>query len=93
MTQRLLGRQRDEAKTGALAADLAKIERDLSLWYARHDEAAVDAEKEAAWRPASSSWPREDKILRQRLAEQVPEAGRQADEPRRSGSTWPASRR
>ena len=50
LTQRLLGRRTDEGNVRTLTADLAKVRRDLELWYTRHDEAAGDAEKEAAWR-------------------------------------------
>ena len=69
LTQRVLGRQRDVDKAGTLAADLAKVERDLALWYTRHDEAGGDAEKEAAWRRIVHLAEKE-KGLRQRLQEQ-----------------------
>ncbi len=50
-TRRLLARRHEtDVDAGASKAELAKIERDIELWYVRHDEAAGDAEKEAAWR-------------------------------------------
>lgn len=49
LTQRLLSRRQNEAGALTLAADLAKVQRGSELWYTRHDEAAGDAEKEAAW--------------------------------------------
>jgi len=50
-TRRLLDRRRKaDTDADASRADLAKVERDLELWYTRHDEAGGDAEKEAAWR-------------------------------------------
>ena len=73
ITQRLLGRQRDRAEVDALTADLAKIERDLSLWYTRHDEAGGDAEKEAAWRRIVQLTEKE-KSLRQQFQEQESQA-------------------
>ena len=73
MTQRMLGRQRDVAEAGVLAADLAKVERDLSLWYTRHDEAAGDAEKEAAWRRIVQLTEKK-KSLRQQFQEQESQA-------------------
>ena len=69
MTQRLMGRQREAAEAGTLAADLAKVERDIELWYARHDEAGGDAEKDAAWRRIVQLAEKE-KGLRQRLRDQ-----------------------
>ena len=69
LTQRMLGQQRDGAQAGTLAADLAKVGRDLGLWYTRHDEAGGDAEKEAAWRRIVHLAEKE-KGLRQRLQEQ-----------------------
>lgn len=50
-TRRLLDRRRKvEVDTDLSRAELTKIERDIELWYVRHDEAGGDAEKEAAWR-------------------------------------------
>ena len=69
LTQRILGRQRGETTSRAITADLAKVERDLSLWCTRHDEAGGDAEKEAAWRRIVRLTEKE-KALRQRLQEQ-----------------------
>jgi len=69
MTQRTLGRKRDRTEDNTLAADLAKVERDISLWYTRHDEAGGDAEKEAAWRRIVQLTEKE-KALRQRVQEQ-----------------------
>ena len=69
LTQRLLGRQRDGAQAGTLAADLAKVGRDLALWYTRHDETGGDAEKEAAWRRIVQLTEKQ-KGLKQQLQEQ-----------------------
>jgi len=49
-TRRILGQRKKKAGARAVAADLTKVQRDLELWYTRHDEARGDAEKEAAWR-------------------------------------------
>ena len=49
-TQRLVDRRKTAVPVQKIQAELAKVERDLDLWYARHDEGGGDAEKEAAWR-------------------------------------------
>jgi DNA invertase Pin-like site-specific DNA recombinase/predicted DNA-binding transcriptional regulator AlpA len=50
-SRRLLDRRpQGDVDTDALKEELAKVERDVQLWYTRHDEAGGDAEKEAAWR-------------------------------------------
>ena len=69
LTQRILGRRKSEADSRALAADLAKVQRNLELWYTRHDEAGGDAEKEAAWRRIVQLTEKE-KMLRQRMDQQ-----------------------
>jgi len=69
LTQRMLGQQRDGTQAGTLAADLAKVGRDLELWYTRHDEAGGDAEKEAAWRRIVQLTEKQ-KGLKQQLQEQ-----------------------
>jgi hypothetical protein len=48
---RAIGRQQtQDSGVEAMKAELAKTQRDLSLWYTRHDESGGDAEKEAAWK-------------------------------------------
>ena len=50
-TRRLVGRRRRADESADTSnAELAKIERDIELWYTRHDGAGSEAEKEAAWR-------------------------------------------
>jgi hypothetical protein len=66
-----MGRRGSDRQARKQAAELAKVEHDLDLWYGRPDEAAGDAQKEAAWRRIVHLTERQ-KALKQQVQKQDP---------------------